>query len=546
MLILIEILGAAALLLWGLRMVGTGVARAFGADLRRWISLGTRNRLAAAITGMAVTIALQSSTATCLMAASFAGQGMLDAAMAQAVMLGANMGTALVVKLLTYDVGPLSAALVLGGVALFRSGEGKRRRMARIAIGLGLMLLALHQLDLASEPLRDSPRLLRLLADLDGAWILGVVLAAILSMLAHSSVASVLLILPLAAKGAFSPAFGLALVLGANLGSAIPPVLETSRDSPVARRVPLGNLLARGAGCALVLPWLDSLGRLIPAGVNPALVLVDAHLAFNLGLALVFLPLCGPMGRLLASLRPDQPVAEDRKRPRYLDESALGSPSVAISLATREVLRVADLVEGMVRAGLDALRSDEPRLLAEIGRDDDVVDALHEAIKLYLVRLSGEELEEDERNRAGEIMAFAINLEHMGDIVDRNLKELAEKKIRHRLSFSPEGFADIEAMFAQTLENLKVAMGIFVSGDAKAARRLVADKAGLRNLERDATEAHMGRIRDGRRESIETSALHLDILRDLKRINAHILSVAYPILERRGELEESRLRPAQR
>lgn len=541
---IINILGAAALLLWGLRMVSTGVERSFGAGLRQGIGSGTDNRFKALLSGLLVTLALQSSTATCLMTASFVGRGLMESAVAQSVMLGANVGTGLVAKALTFDVGPLATLLILVGVGVFRSGEGRRRRVARIVIGLGLMLLALHFLDTATEPLRDSPQLRRVLHDLDGAWAVGLVVAAIMAMLAHSSVASILLILPLAAKGAFSLPFGLALILGANLGSAIPPVLETSHEKAKARRVPLGNLLVRAAGCALVLPFLSEIAAwLAPLAGNPATVLVDAHLAFNLALAALFLPLAGPMAALLARLRPEEAEADDPRLPRYLDSTALGTPSVAISAAARETLRVADMVERMLRTAMAAMQGGEAKLLAEIGREDDVVDALHEAIKLYLARLAAEDLDEDERRRASDIMTFAINLEHMGDIIDRNLKELAEKKIRQNLSFSPEGRADIAAMFAQTLENLKVGTGLFMSGDARLARRLIAEKSELRALERDATEAHLARIRDGRKESIETSALHLDILRDLKRINAHILSVAYPILEQRGELEKTRLRP---
>ncbi len=543
--VVVNILGAASLLLWGLRMVSTGVTRTFGGDLRHWINIGTGNRTTALLTGAAVTIALQSSTATCLMSASFAGRGLMTAATAQSIMLGANIGTSLVAKLLTFNVGPLSALLVLVGMALFRSGEGKRRHMARIFIGLGLMLLSLHLLDGASEPLRDSPRLRQVLHDLDGLWLVGLILAALIAMAAHSSIASILLILPLAAKGDFSLSFGLAMILGANLGSAIPPLLETGKERPAVRRVPLGNALVRLIGCALVFPFLNRVAEALPMLESArAAQLVDFHIAFNLVLALLFLPLVAPMGRLVERLRPDDAKAEDPRQPRYLDESALGSPSVAIGAATRETLRIADFVEEMLRQTMEMLRTDNTHLASEVVKTVHVVEALHQAVKLYLSRLANEDLDEAGRRRANEIMTFAINLEHVGDIVDHNLKEAAEKKIKHRLSFSAEGFADLSAMFHQTLENLKMATAVFVSGDVKLARQLVAEKTGMRAIERNATDAHLARLREGRRESIETSTLHLDILRDLKRVNAHIVSVAYPILELRGELEESRLRTA--
>lgn len=542
--VLVNILGAASLLLWGLRMVSTGVTRTFGAGLRQWINLGAENRVKALGTGFLVTIALQSSTATCLMAASFAGRGLMDGAMAQSIMLGANIGTSAVAKLLTFDVGPLSALLVFIGVALFRSGNGRRRHFARICIGLGLMLLSLHLLALSSIPLRDSPQMRQILHDLDGMPFVGLGLAALIAMVAHSSIASILLVLPLAAQGAFGLPFGLALILGANLGSALAPVVETSQDKAAARRVPLGNAIVRLTGCAIAFVFLDQIAALMTALTGDgARSLVDFHVVFNIVLALLFLPLVGPMAALVRCLRPDESGPDQPGQPKYLDETALGIPGVAIAAATRETLRIADLVEEMVRRSLEALRSNDHQAATDIARMDDTVDSLHHAVKLYLARLSNEDMDEDERSRASDIMTFVINLEHIGDIVDRNLRELAEKKIKQRLTFSAEGFEDLTAMFNQTLDNLKVAMTVFVTGDIRLARKLVADKAEVRSLEKNATEAHLSRISSGRRESIETSTLHLDILRDLKRINAHIASVAYPILEQRGELVETRLRP---
>jgi phosphate:Na+ symporter len=540
---LINLLGAVALLLWGLRMVSTGVARNFGAELRHGIAISADNRCKSLLAGMLVTIALQSSTATCLMTASFTGGGLMSTSTALAVMLGADIGTSMVAKLLTFNVGPLSALLVLVGFVLFRSGEGRRRHLARILIGLGLMLLSLRLLNMASGPLRNSAQMRLILHDLDGVWLVGMVLAAAVALLAHSSIATILLILPLASAGDFSLPFGLALVLGANLGSALPPVLETSKDKPGVRRPPIGNALMRLAGCLVALPFLGQAAELLPhVETGRAAQLVDAHIIFNCLLAAVFLPLVRHIARLIERLRPDEPAADDPGRARYLDESVLGTPAVAIGAATRETLRIGDVVADMLRRCLELLETGNHKLASDIGRMDNVVDSLHAAVKLYLARLANEDLTESERRRAREIMAYTINLEHAGDIIDRNLKALAGKKIKRQLQFSEEGFSDIAALFAQTQENLRVALSVFISGDINLARRLMAEKTEVRHLERKSIEAHLGRLEGGRRESIETSTLHLDILRDLKRVNAHVVSVAYSILEERGELEDSRLR----
>lgn len=540
---LVDLLGAGALLLWGLRMVKTGVTRAFGASLRHWIGIGTRNRFIAFLVGLGATVAVQSSTATAMMAASFASRELMDTAMAQAVMLGANVGTSIVTRLLALDIHWLSPALILVGVALFMSSEASRRRaVARAVVGLGLMLLSLNLLGTATEPIRESSVIRAVLAALGEAPVLAVLVAAMLALVASSSLAVVLLVMSLAVTGQLTPGLAVALVLGANLGGAVPPYLATAGYGPLARRVTLGNLGVRLAGCVLVLPFAEPLALWLSGhAASPATFVVDVHVLFNIVLALVFLPLVDVLARLMTAMLP-VPKAE-AQGPRYLDDTALDTPAVALSCAARETLRVGDLVETMLGRSLEALRRDDAKLRADVAKMDDEVDDLQEAVKLYLSRLGKEGLDAEDARRSTEILSFAINLEHIGDIVVKGLLDLVSKKIKHRLRFSDEGMAEIEALHARTMENLRIAMGIFISRDVKLARQLLEMKSEVRALERGSAERHLERLREGRLESLQTSTLHLDVLRDLKRINAHITSVAYPILDEAGELRESRLRP---
>jgi phosphate:Na+ symporter len=201
-----------------------------------------------------------------------------------------------------------------------------------------------------------------------------------------------------------------------------------------------------------------------------------------------------------------------------------------------------DLVETMLRDTMVALMTDDRKLVSAIERMDNAVDKLHEAIKLYGTKITRESLDDREGSRAMEVIAFAINLEHIGDIIDKNLMELAAKKIKNRLKFSNEGAAELQDFHRRVIENLKLALSVFISGDVKIARQLIEEKVAIRQAERVAAENHLVRLREGRLASIETSSLHLDILRDLKRIHSHICSVAYPVLEAAGELQPSRLK----
>ena len=540
---LIDILGAVALLLWGLRLVRTGVFRCGGGALRRWVGLGTRNRVAAVLAGTGATLVLQSSTATALMTAAMAGQGFIATPMALAVMLGADLGTSLVARALAVDLHWLSPSLLVLGGALHALGDGHRTRraLARVLVGVGLMLLALRLLGAATEPVRESALVQAMLAALGGEPLLALLVAAVLTAAVHSSLAVVLLVASLAGARVIGPELALALMLGANLGGAVPALLATMRDGAVARRVPVGNLIVRALAVAIALPLIPAALPLL-AGMAPFTAVVTAHVGFNVALALAFLPLVGPLARLAERLVPDAQTAEDPARPRHLDESALEAPSVAIAGALRETLRLGDLVEDMLCRSLEALRHDDERPIAEISRSDDQVDRLHTAIKLYLAKLGRGHLDEAESRRVNDMMAFAINLEHVGDIIDKSLMDLATKRLRHRLHFAPEDFREVEELHRRTVENLRTALGTFIAEDRRLARQLIAGKDAVRALERDATARHLDRVRRGDAESIETSALVLDILRDLKRISAHVAAVAHPILDEVGELSESRLK----
>ncbi|MCC7048974.1 MAG: Na/Pi cotransporter family protein [Alphaproteobacteria bacterium] len=541
--ILLHILGGAALLLWGLRMVRTGITRAYGAGLRRAVGAGLANPATALLAGLGATLVLQSSTATSLMVSSFAGKGLVSAGPALATMLGADLGTSLVAQALSFKITWLWPLLVLAGFIAFSVGSSTRLHdLGRVAIGLGLVLLALSSIVSATEPLRGSTTMMEVLHGMQGDPLMGVLIAGVLTMLAYSSLAVILLVVSLTAAGLVPVPFALALVLGANLGAGLLPVFTTLRSDAAARRVPLGNAIFRVVGVVIALPLLPYLpGLLASIESDPARLAVNFHSLFNLGLCVVFIGLIGPVARLCERILPDKPLEADQRRPRHLDPSALDMPTVALSCAARETMRMADAIETMLKRTIEAFESDDRKLTAEIERSDDIVDSLHEAIKLYLTKLSGETMDDEQRKRCIETIAFTTNLEHIGDIIDKNLMELATKKIKRQMRFSTEGAAEIRDMHARLVDNLRLSMGVFMSGDLKMARRLLQEKEQFRDLERAASENHFNRLRAGRVESMESSALHLDIIRDFKRINSHITSVAYPILEQAGELRASRL-----
>lgn len=543
--LLLSIGGGVALLLWASRMVRTGILRAFGAHVRSWLGRSTSNRVRAFAMGLGVTGLLQSSTATALLIMSFAGRGLVAVAPALAVMLGADLGSTLVVQILSFDISAISPVLILIGVSAFMlSSVARGRQIGRILIGLGLMLLSLELIVSASAPLRESTALRAILDPLAADPILALLLGALLAWIAHSSVAVVLLIMSLTMIEVLPLELGFALVLGANVGSGLIPFFLSLQSDPVSRRIPLGNLLFRTLGAIAALPLIGFFGPwLATLDAEPARQMANFHTAFNIALAAVFLPFVGLMAKLAGRILPERAGDEGQEeRPRYLDDTAIDTPPVALACATREVMRMADIVEGMLHDTIEVFRHDDSKLLDDISRRDDTVDRLHESIKLYLTQVSRNVLDDADSRRCVDLITFTTNLEHIGDIIEKNLLELAQKKIKSRQQFSSQGWRELTQLHARVEQNMQLAMSVFVSRDVETARRLIAEKERLRDMEREAGDLHLERLREGRMESIETSSLHLDILRDLKRINSHLTAVAYPIVDASGQLRSSRLR----
>ena len=542
---LINLAGYVALLLWGTHMVQTGVQRAFGPHLRTFLGSALRNRLTAFLAGLGVTAVLQSSTATGLMVTGFAAGGLVSLMPALAVMLGANVGTTLIVQVLSFDVAAFAPGLILFGVVMFRRDSSTRMHdLGRVFIGLGLILMALHQMLTLMAPIEDAPGLKVLLGAVSTLPIIDVLLGIIVTWAFHSSVAVVLLIMSLATNGIIPPEAAIAFVIGANIGTAVNPVLEgTTNDDPASKRLPIGNLLNRILGGIVALALIDPISSLmVRVDGDAGRMVADFHTFFNLVVAVLFFPILGPYSRFLEKILPDRVKADDPARPIYLDNAAKETPIVALGGASREALRLADMLETMLRGARESLAKDDRRIISETKRLDDILDSLNTAIKAYLTSIDPDELSEADHRRLNEVLAFTMNLEQAGDVVDNNLLPHAAKRLKRGLTFSKEGQAELLALMDRLIANLRTAASLFMTEDPRAARLLAEEKVAFRDAENAATGAHFARLRTGRLDTAETSALHLDLLRDIKLINSHIVAAAaYPVLERTGDLLPSRI-----
>ncbi|MCB1721905.1 MAG: Na/Pi cotransporter family protein [Alphaproteobacteria bacterium] len=532
------------MLLWGTRMVKLGFTRAYGTSLHRALLYSTRNRFYACASGIGVTSLLQSSTATALLLISFVKKSTIPLTAALAVIIGADIATTLVAQILTLDLSWLSPALLILGVSgyLIHEHGGRKRHIFRIVIGLGLMLLALALIKQASAPLTHSDTLPLILAPLEFDPITAILFSAILTWVMHSSLAAVLLFASLASNNIIDLELGTLLVLGANLGGGFIPFIATYKDGVIARRITFGNIIMRTAILALTFFFMDTaLGVVEIINLDTARNLINLHMGFNLALAFLFLPNVQWITRLCERLLPEKTSLPPKAyTPLYLDNKALSTPVVALASAARETLRMAEMVQDMLEKTIEAFKQNDTTLAKAISEEDNTIDRLYYEIKLYMTKLTQEALDPKESDRYLQIITFATNLEHIGDIIDNSLMELAKKKIKKKERFSDKGWAEIKDFHRSVVENMRMAQTIFLSEDPSLARSLIEQKRIVSDAAKSSSALHFERLRSGLPETIATSSLHLDIIRDYRRINSYITSVAYAILENAEKYKKQR------
>lgn len=540
---LLDLLAAIALLVWGTHLVRNGVLRVFGSNLRQILAASIGNRFTAALSGLGVTALVQSSTATALITASFVGRGLIALPAALAVMLGADIGTSLMAVVFSFDLSWLSPLFIFLGVTLFISRQGTSAGdFGRVLIGLGLMLLALRLISSSTNVLTQNPAVQLMLESLTSDLLLEILLGAALAVVAYSSLAVVLLASTLALQ-VVGLDVALGIVLGANLGSGLLAVITTAKSGVSTRQVPLGNLLFKVFGVAIAIWLIPTWVRLMqPLVQDPATLTVLFHLSFNLMVGALFIGFTRPIAALVNRLLPLQADKGPLDRPNHLDPSALATPSLAISCAAREAMHQADVVETMLRGVVTVIKTNDLKLAQDLRKLDDTVDSLYSAIKYYLTKISRQQLSEAEGRRWTDIISFTINMEQIGDTVERVLLDIEDKKIRKGRDFSEAGMAEITELHARLLDNLRLGMSVFLNGNVRDAQRLLEEKVRFRDKERAYAATHLDRLSDMSQQSMDTSALHLDLISDLKRINSHICSIAYPILDSAGVLAPSRLR----
>ena len=530
---ILSIFGSVALILYGMRFAGDGLQKAAGPRLRNFLIKATSNRFKGIGVGAAITALFQSSSATTVMLVGFVGSGLMGLAETMGVILGADIGTTLTVQILAFKLYDYAIALIGAGVLLhLSSGKGTMKHVGQAILGFGFVFFALKLLIETFSPIAANPLLSGFLVGFSSDPVAGIIIAGLLTALFQSSAATLGIAITAAHSGLLTIDAAMPIVLGANVGTCVSAIVSSLGANVDAKRVALAHILFKVLGVIIVVPLLSAFTHLVGyASLDPARQVAIAHTLFNIAIAIIFLPFITPFTGLIKRLLPDKPDMH-KSGAKYLDPIVLASPSLALVQATREALRAADIVQEMLSKSIEVFIKNDAELIESIEEKDDDVDLLDKEIKLYLTRLTRESLSEEQSKRELEIMLFSDNMENIGDVIDKNLMELGRKKIKNGASFSKDGLEEIQLLHQKVVENFRLGVAAFAGSDPDLAQKLLNHKSRLSELERELRQAHINRLHLGLKETIDTSAIHLDVLTNLKRINSCVTNVAYPILER--------------
>ncbi len=528
--------GGLAMMLFAIRFLRKGLDRLFGARLGTWMRHMAESRLRAFLTGLGVSILAPSSTTMAILAVQTVQDRRLSARQMFAVMLGADVGLTVMVILISLRLDAYAPLLLLVGVALFQFTRGQRSRgIGQVTLAIGFIFLGIGIIRGGAAGHEPSENFTALI---DAAASFPVVLALIAALIAlgtQSSTATIGMVMGLALADLVDTRIAVATVIGANVGIGVNALLVGWRQVE-SRRLGLANLSSKlivAAAALALLPWVVDLLERLPGDVGVDKQTAAAHLGFNLVRAVVFLPLVDPVAALMARCVPARVAGEAPLfGPRYLGDAPRDSVTLALSMSLREVLRVSEIVRGMLDDVWQALRECDAALARRVKTRDDQVDTLDGQIKGFLVRLgSGEDGGRREAEEVMRQLRYLNELETIGDVIDKCLADAAIKRAERQIRFSDEGWRELDELYQKVRENVLIAENAFHSRDVELARQLLRHQEQITEQERLLRDRHFDRLRDGSPTTHESSAIHLELLTHLERINSCVTHVAHAILE---------------
>ncbi|MBI2609039.1 MAG: Na/Pi cotransporter family protein [Deltaproteobacteria bacterium] len=538
----LELIGGICLFLYGIQIACYHLQQLAGSQLKVFLSQLTHNRLKSFVTGMGVTALLQSSSASSVLVVSFVGLGLMTFDQVLGFLLGAGVGSTITAQLISFKIGKYALLLIAVGFFISTVYKKMGRQLGMVIFGFGLVFFSMNLMGDATLTFKENKLFLDLLKFLAESPFFAFIFAALFTALIQGSAATLGVLIILGSAGVLTLEESIPFMLGANVGTCITALIASLKSSVKGRQVAFAFLFFKTSGALLFFPflflfrdfvvWSTSIAESVMG--EQALIahqIANAHTFFNFINALIFLPGLGLWGKLIQKIFPT-PLKKQEFGPLYLDEGAISSPSFALGQATREVLRVGEIVQKMLGGTLQVLKVNDEELMDKINRDDDKVDLLNRNIKFYLARITQESLTEEQACIEHELVSLSSDLEHVGDTITKNILRIIEKKKRKQVEFSKDGLLEIENFYDKILENFKLSLSAFAMMDKQLSIKVLENRQNIQDFEFELREKHFQRLSEGQKSTILTTSLHLELLTHLKNISSNISNIAYLLVER--------------
>lgn len=537
------ILGAATLLLWGVRMARTGVTRIYGSRIHQLISRALHNKLVTLLTGAGAATILQSSIAVAVFASSLAALGAMPVADGLLLLLGADAGSAVVAALLTLNLKAFWPVLMFAGYLLhsiYSDSDSPLKQCGRILLGIAMILVALTFMSQVSSALAESELIRIIVSSLGSELLIALLLFAILTWLAHSSIAILLFWASLVQAGITSdPALILAALLGINLGNAVPPIVMTWNQAAPARRLVVGHALLKLSGVLLGLVVLRPIAGLYPwLPGAPSFRVVILHIGFNLCLILLFGLFVRPIAKLLERCFVEsQPLVEEI-RPKYIPgrgEEIVKPDLLPLTALSREVLRILGTVQGMLETTKGMLVARNGEQAPAVLKSEEKVNTLYKAVRTYTVTLTRQGLSEAEGRKATALLRYAASLENAADVVCKTMIGIPEAMRKQDKQFSAQGLEEIDSLFRYLDGNAQVAAEVIMTWSDETANVLVQRKRDFRKMCHASSRRQIGRLTEDASNAQESTSAHFDLVSEMRWINTQLCSIAYELRPESGQ-----------
>ena len=550
---LIGLFGGLGLFVFGMHMMSDGLKTVAGTKMKKLLEVLTNNKIKAILVGTVVTMIVQSSSTTTVMVVGFVNAALMTLTQAAGVILGANIGTTVTAQLIAFNVTELAPIFIgIGAMMALFSTKKKNKDLGSIILGFGILFYGIAAMSTAMKPLRESEEFIYLLSTYGTNPLLGVLIGTLITAVVQSSSASIGLLQALALSGVFVSIGGtgaiqicLPILIGTNIGTCVTALLSCIGTSTAAKKAAFIHLFVNIFGAVWVMILLTIINNLV--AVNPvyefivtisgslingggdmvpnvARQIAMAHTLFNVANTIVLLPIIGYFVSFLDRVYPEK----EEDKGLQLDDRLFNNPSIALGQVVRETNRLAKMSFKNFRVACESIMDGNEKLVEKVVKREERIDEFQQGIVEYSVKLSNENMSEEENERLAFILKGSHDLERIGDHA-MNIGELAEMRATNKIVFSDIANQEVLNLISLTTNTLRDMVELMETEETDLCYKILDEEEEIDEMTEKLKDDHIRRLNEGICNPY-AGVIFLDLLTNIERVGDHASNIAHGIL----------------